>query len=118
MIIYTVVGRTIYEGISYLGLSFTSKEEALNHKDDIQVYENTAPSSRLDVGYKSWESEHPMGYCYDSYDVIEHELADISQEIMRKRITLGAAKFFSQEHSDNRSTDLAGFIIGELISGD
>lgn len=118
MIIYTVVGEFDYEGIEHLSASFISESKALEYKAKCEAYDKTSPVNNYDSGYKIWKASHPMGCSFDSYDVIDHELAGSDQEIMRKSITTGAAKFFSQEPSDCRSTDLAGFIMSELIGGD
>ena len=74
MKIYTVVGEVDCEGIQGLGASFSSEAKALEYKGRCEAYDKTSPVKKYDSGYRIWRASHPMGYNYDSYDVIEHEL--------------------------------------------
>tara|TARA_R110000851_G_C13001568_1_gene558372 strand:+ start:525 stop:764 length:240 start_codon:yes stop_codon:yes gene_type:complete len=74
MIIYTVVGEADYEGIQHLGQSFQTLGPALQLILKCEAYDKTLPTNNFNSGYKLWKESHPMGYSFDSYDVIEHEL--------------------------------------------
>ena len=79
MIIYTVVGKSDSEGIAHLGLSFTSKKDALECLAKCNEY-NKAYHATESYRPAEWYDRHPLStsssgcHCWDSYDVIEHEL--------------------------------------------